>query len=390
MGWLRLAFHAVAALPTLAAYALVVAPLARLGAARKRAQGEKPAIVWGPVPIANLRNSVLADRLYGYRSETLVYRPYRPSDRPVFDRIWEPFGAIPGLRQVGPYFAFVWAGLRYDVFCFYFDGGLLGETPFWWAELPLLRLAGKKIVVWPYGGDARLPSRTRARGGWHAYSEIPPGKEDRDEREVRARLDAFGRWADRILGCADLVEDLPRLDGVLPYPFDSEGWEPSEPPADGTVRIVHAPQHRNYKGTRYIVEAVERLRTESLDVELVLVEGRTTEDAREEYRRAAIVADQFLIGAYALLAIEAMALGRPVVCYLDPRIARHHPEWRDCPIVSATPDTLTDELRRLVTDEDLRRELGRRGPDYVRAVHSLEAVGAQLDAIYRRLWRTTA
>ena len=56
-------------------------------------------------------------------------------------------------------------GLRYDIFCFYFDGGLLGETPFWRVELPLLRLAGKKIVVWPYGGDARLASRTRAAAG---------------------------------------------------------------------------------------------------------------------------------------------------------------------------------------------------------------------------------
>jgi glycosyltransferase involved in cell wall biosynthesis len=376
----RLALHAVAAIPTLAAYAFVVAPLARL-----RRRRRKPAIVWGPVPVANLRSSVLADRLYGYRSETLVYRPYRESDRPAFERIWEPFGAVPGLRQLGPYLAFLWAGLRYDVFCFYFDGGLLGPTPFWRAELGLLRLAGKKIVVWPYGGDARLASATRARGGWHAYSDVKAGDEDRDERDVRARLDAFGRWAHAILGCADLVEDLPRLDGVLPYPFDAEGWEPVDPPPDGPVRIVHAPQHRHYKGTRYLIDAVERLRAEGLDVELVLVEGKTTEQAREEYRRAHIVADQFLIGAYALLAIEAMSLGRPVVCYLNPRLAADHPEWRDCPIVSASPDTLLEELRRLVEDADLRRELGRRGPEYVRRVHSLEAVGARLDAIYRRL-----
>jgi glycosyltransferase involved in cell wall biosynthesis len=82
-----------------------------------------------------------------------------------------------------------------------------------------------------------------------------------------------------------------------------------------------------------------------------------------------------------------MALGKPVVCYLNERFARHHPEWASCPIVSANPDTLVDELRRLVTDPALRAELGRRGPDYVREVHSPEAVGAQLDAIYRRLWR---
>jgi glycosyltransferase involved in cell wall biosynthesis len=111
------------------------------------------------------------------------------------------------------------------------------------------------------------------------------------------------------------------------------------------------------------------------------------EEARREYARADIVADQFLIGAYALFAIEGMALGKPVLCYLDPELARHHPEWAEAPIVSANPDTLVDELRRLVVDPELRRELGARGPEYVRRVHSPEAVGAQLDAIYRRLWR---
>ena len=33
-----------------------------------------------------------------------------------------------------------------------------------------------------------------------------------------------------------------------------------------------------------------------------------------------MIADQFLIGAYALFAIEGMALGKPVVCYLKPAV----------------------------------------------------------------------
>ena len=54
--------------------------------------------------------------------------------------------------------------------------------------------------------------------------------------------------------------------------------------------------------------------------------------------------------------------------------------------MSASPDTLRDELRRLVLDADLRRELGQRGPEFVRRVHSLEAIGELTDGIYRRLW----
>jgi glycosyltransferase involved in cell wall biosynthesis len=380
-GSARLVLHAVAGVPTLAAYALL-APFARVRARRKA----KPSILWGTTPIANLRNSVRADRLRGYESAGLVYRVYHETDRAAFDHVFEPFGRVPGLRQLAPYAAFLWAGLRFDVFCFYFDGGLLAETPFWRAELPLLRLAGKRIVVWPYGGDARLPSLVRARGGWNAYSDVPLGEEDRDEAHVREHLDAFGRWANVILGCADILEELPRIDGVLPYPFDDQTWQPVAPPDDGVVRVVHAPNHPHYKGTRYLEAAVSALRDEGLPVDLDLVQGKPNEEARREYERADVVADQFLLGAYALFAIEGMALGKPVLCYLDSRFAHWHPEWDDCPIVNASPDTLLDELRRLVVDADLRRELGERGPEYVRHHHSLDAVGKQLDVIYRSLW----
>jgi hypothetical protein len=380
----RLALHAAAVVPTVLVFLLVVVPIARL---RRRA---RPRILWGTTPIANLRNSVAADRAYGYESASLVYRVYHDSDRDAFDYVWQPFGAVPGLRQLAPYTALVWAVLRFDVFCFYFDGGLLAETPFWRLELPLLRLAGKKIVVWPYGGDARLPSATRARGGWHAYSDVPAGVEDRDEADVRAHLDAFGRWAHVILGCADLVEDLPRLDGVLPYPFDAESWAPVAADDGDVVRVVHAPNHPHYKGTRYLERAIAVLRDEGLPIELVLIQGLSNAEARLEYERAHVVADQFLIGAYALFAIEGMALGKPVLCYLNPRFARHHPEWADCPIVSVTPDTLEAELRALATDAGRRRAVSERGPAYVRAVHAPDVIGARLDTIYRDLWFSPA
>src|SRR6186997_1541225 len=156
-GWVaRAALHAPFALAAGAAYSLGVAPLSRLAGARRRRRGERPRIVWGPVPIANLRRHTLADRAAGYPSETLAYRPYRESDRPAFDHVYDRVARIPGLGQLVPYWAFVRAGPRYDIFGFYFDGGLLGETAYWWIELPLLRLAGKAVVAVPYGGDARL------------------------------------------------------------------------------------------------------------------------------------------------------------------------------------------------------------------------------------------
>ena len=73
-----------------------------------------------------------------------------------------------------PYAAFLWAGFRTDIYGFFFDGGLLHATPWWRVELALIRLAGKHIVVYPYGGDARLSTQARELGRWNIYSDVPP------------------------------------------------------------------------------------------------------------------------------------------------------------------------------------------------------------------------
>jgi glycosyltransferase involved in cell wall biosynthesis len=381
----RRCLHAAAIAFTL----VLVVPIGLIGRVRtagRRRRGERPVVLRGPVPIISIHYAARADRARGYRSETIVYSTYRISARDLFDHDLSRWRAVPLFGQLVPYGAFLWALTRFDLFVFFFDGGLLGETPAWRLEPRLLRFAGKRVIVHPYGGDARLPSRTRAIDGWHAYSDVPRGEEDRDETEVAERVGVLGRGADAILGSADLAEDLPRVDGMFSFPIDIDEWRPVAPPHEEIVRVVHAPNHPHYKGTQYVQAAVEQLRAEGEPVELLLVQGVPGDEARRRYERADVAVDQLLIGAYAQFAIECMALGRPVVCYLNPRFARLHPEWVEAPIVSATPDTIVDQLRRLVQDRGLREELGRRGPEYVRRHHSLEAVGAELDAVYRSAW----
>ena len=149
--------------------------------------------------------------------------------------------------------------------------------------------------------------------------------------------------------------------------------------------IVHAPNHRHYKGTRFLIDAVEVLRGEGYPVELDLVEKVENRRALERYAEADIAADQFLAGAYALFAIELMSLGKPVVAYLNERFRPWHPEWDECPIINASPDDLVDTLRRLVVDVDLRVAAGNAGPAYVEKYHSLESVGRDMAALYARI-----
>ena len=126
---------------------------------------------------------------------------------------------------------------------------------------------------------------------------------------------------------------------------------------------------------------------EGLDADLELVEGLHHDEAFERYRDADIVVDQLNAGWYGLFAIEAMALGKPVVTFLHDEAVRRTEEAFGVrvPIVSATAETLRETLRPLVADAARRRELGAASRAYVERVHDVERVADRLLDLYGRL-----
>src|SRR5204863_9898075 len=106
----------------------------------------------------------------------------------------------------------------------------------------------------------------------------------------------------------------------------------------------HAPSSRAREGTEHVGAACAEL-----GVDLEVVEGLDHREAFERYRRADIVVDQLNAGWYGVFAIEAMALGKPVVTFLHDEAVRRTQEafGVQVPLVSATKDTLADVLRPL-------------------------------------------
>ncbi len=389
--------QSVMLLGMLVLHLLIVVPYARLERQIKLRRKERPRVAWGTTPIINLRYGSQAARLYGYKSDTIVYSVSRINKISDFDYVidecWHPKtkvlkilrGLIGGL--VSPYIVFLWGTLKYDIFHFYFDGGFLGRFAVGHKlELPLLRLAGKKTIIVPYGCEARVESV--ARKYKYSFCMYCTGvNKVCNEEKTRRYLKLFCKYADVILGCSDLVECLPRHDGIWQYPIELSEWPPTPQSRDsGTIRIVHAANHRRLKGTDFLVSAVEKLKAEGYPVDLTIVERMENREAKKIYEQADIIADQFIAGSFALFAIEGMALGKPVLCYLNDAWFPYHPEWTECPIVNTSPEDIREQIIRLMRDQKLRQELGRKGIDYVRKYHSSEAVGAELDKLYRSLW----
>src|SRR6185503_7495421 len=240
---------------------------------------------------------------------------------------------------------------RTDVFHFYFGLTLVPKS----LQFPLLHATRKKSVFHYLGSDIR-------------------GK-------TPAEL-AYGKRADlQIVGSFDALRWVPEAE-MIPPGLDLRPFTPVPPSDRERPVVVHAPSDRTKKGTEYVIAACEQL-----PVDLDIVEGLPHEQARERYARADIVVDQLNAGWHGVFALEAMALGKPVVVHLKPQVVEQAERAYGVkvPLVPATKDSLVDVLRPLVESPSLRREIGAASREYVEHVHDIDRIADRLVELYERL-----
>ena len=146
--------------------------------------------------------------------------------------------------------------------------------------------------------------------------------------------------------------------------------------------MIHAPSSRGRKGTEHVIAACAEL-----PVELEIVQGLRIDEARRRYALSDIVVEQLNAGWHGDLAIEAMALGKPVVTFLRDEAVKRTQEAFGVrvPIVSATKETLAERLRPLVESPGERRRIGAESRAYVERVHDSRRIAERLLEIYGRL-----
>jgi glycosyltransferase involved in cell wall biosynthesis len=139
-----------------------------------------------------------------------------------------------------------------------------------------------------------------------------------------------------------------------------------------------------FKGTHFLIEAVDSLKAEGIPIELILVEKIPNDRALEIYRSADIIFDQCLIGFHGYFALEGMAMGKPVMCFIrKPEEYLLHPE--ECPIINTHIKTLKADIRKLVEDREQLREIGIKSRQYIEKYFTLEAFAGRLKKAYQDL-----
>lgn len=249
-------------------------------------------------------------------------------------------------------------------------------------DLPMLRAAGKRIVVTFQGNDARLAST-----GGALPAAVPELYTPALDEARRRTIAAFSRHAHAIFFLnPDLGDALPDRAVFLPYAsVDPADWALVPEDTDGPPLVVHAPSDARVKGTAHVVAAIDRLRAEGVELRFELVQGMSLDTARASYGRAAVVVDQLLVGWYGGFAVEAMALGKPVVCAVRDDVLHHVPRElvEELPIVRATPETLADVLRGLLRSPEQRRAAATAGRGFVERWYDPRVVAQTVIAAYR-------
>jgi glycosyltransferase involved in cell wall biosynthesis len=342
--------------------------------------------------------------LKGYEAKTFVYEVFNIHKPEDYDYYLFHFFRLsflpPRIKRVvitflGPYMTFLWVLPRFDIFHFFYDGGFLGKTPLGFFEIQLLHLAGKKVVVMPYGSDVAVPTHIHSlifrQGIMRQYKYLGI-----QEKKTMKWIRYFTCYADFIVACLFHLETLPAWDLLTThyYPIDTEAWFPigndsSHNGKDGPVTIAHASNHREVKGTDFLIAACQDLQAEGFQVSLRLLEGISNEEVKCRISDSDILAEQFIHG-YGLTAMEGMSLGKPVMSNLSDdhyyQLHRVYTGLGECPIVNTPIDRVKDNLKMLVTNPALRKKLGEAGRQYVLQYHSYEAVAKMWDLIYRKIW----
>ena len=276
----------------------------------------------------------------------------------------------------------------------FFDGVFSDTLILWRFEPYLWKIADVKIVVSPQGTDLydlRLTDNLLLKNA--LITDYPKFKHRNFLN--RERLKLWSTRADFVIGGCDWVDYMFHWDGLMLNTFcvgnpDAGSYQPFNKGQDETCIIFHAPNHKLTKGTKFLQKAVIELQEKGLNIELDIAEKVSNQEVLRRMKRAHIVADQFVIGWYAIFAIEALSMGKPVLCYLRDDLLDFYQnvdllEKDEMPIINTSVDSIKESIVKLYHDPALCEKTSDRGIEFIKRHHSFQAVGRKFEEFNRQI-----
>lgn len=248
-------------------------------------------------------------------------------------------------------------------------------------------------VIFPFGSDYWMYSSVIDQCYKHALMINYPTC-GTFEKNIRKRVEYWTEHADCIVN-GGMIDGASRWDS-LPCNFlciDTELWRTNlnRPVNKDKIVVAHAPNHRYVKGTEFILKAIEKLKDNGYNVELLLFEKFRNDQLMEILKnKVDVFIEKLNYCIYGLSAIEAMSLGIPVISSINhPLISplfRRFSYFNECPIVDANHENLYDVIKYLLDNESFRYQIGNASRKYVEKYHSLKSFSDFFDLICQKYW----
>lgn len=242
-------------------------------------------------------------------------------------------------------------------------------------ELSIFTKAGLSCAVVSHGSDTRIPSNHMSRYPNSPFVDAPVHVFETLENRAQKLVSLYSNLEIPIfVSTPDLIDDLPN--GIwLPVVVDKSKWETPYAISSQKLRVLYAPSKSWIKGGPKVDEVLQDLSNRGL-IEYQRLAGVPAKDMPALVKSADIVIDQFALGAYGAMAVQAMTAGKVVIGHVAPWVRDRIPA--DVPIVESTVDQLEEVILKVVSNEASRREVGANGVQFVTKFHDGSYSGAVL------------
>ena len=369
----------------------------------------------GPEPMINNVYHKKALELYGYKAETFVCSTFFISQEFDIDfskkysllKRFEKILISWKLRKILSFIyvinwnlrkilSFIYVINRYKCIYIYFHGGPLAFTRKGFLK-PLepffLKLANVKVVAMPYGGDVQDMQKAKnllykyALGADYPLFRLTSAK-------IANQINRWTKHANHIISGCDWVDYTYHWDTLMlaHFSIDTEQWKPKikKNIENKKIRILHAPNHKTIKGTNFFIKAVDDLKKEGFQIELIILEKKHNSEIQKAIQEADIIADQLVVGWYAMFALEAMSSCKPVLCYLREDLIDLYElaglvKPNEIPIINCTFKNVKKKIKELISRPEQLEEIGKKSREFVLKHHSLDVIGKKFDEINKSI-----
>ena len=268
--------------------------------------------------------------------------------------------------QILRWFLFFWALLTHEVFVL---RAMVPILPLY-LELPILRFAGRKVIMTYHGTEGRpafMNGKLMQSDSALIRFLVPV------LCWVQRRLIRYAdRFCDVIVDhtASGMYHEKPFLKYLSAgVPMEVNTCEYSPPPNQTRIKALHCPSNILIKGSDRIRAAVSEVRQRGVDIELIELSGKPNHIILDAIRDCDFVIDEvFSDSPMAAFAAEAASKGRAAIIggYYGESITEDVPVEMIPPSKFVSPEELTNTIEFLARNHHACQEIGQQAFCYIR------------------------